>query len=138
MPSNPNDSFDQNINNLNNTLHNIQLNSQEQIALPQSNLNAEIQNPSNTQVIHSPSDLIENPRPTKRTKRTTHTQELSFLEPLVNNANEENINNAIQQLNNWNITNNHAENIWDRQRVMKWVQTRTRNDRLAKEKEKQK
>jgi len=28
-------------------------------------------------------------------------------------------------LNNWNITNNHAENIWDRQRVMKWVQTRT-------------
>jgi len=41
-------------------------------------------------------------------------------------------------LNNWNITNNHAENIWDRQRVMKWVQTRTRNDRLAKEKEKQK
>ena len=61
MPSSANDSFDQNINNLNNTLHNIQLNSQEQIALPQSNLNAEIQNSSNTQVIHSPSDLIENP-----------------------------------------------------------------------------
>ncbi|CAB4407773.1 unnamed protein product [Rhizophagus irregularis] len=30
-------------------------------------------------------------------------QELSFLEPLVNDTSEENINNAIQQLNNWNI-----------------------------------
>ena len=134
MPSNPNDSFNQNINNLNNTLHNIQLNSQEQIALSQSNLNVEIQNPSNTQVTHDSSNLIKNPYPTKRTKRTTHTQELSFLEPLVNNTNEENINNAIQQLNNWNITNNHAENTWDRQRIMKWVQTQTRNNKLAKEK----
>ena len=78
MPSNPNDSFDQNINNLNNTLHNIQLNSQEQIALPQSNLNAEIQNPSNIQVIYSPLNLIESPCPTKRTKRITHTRVIIF------------------------------------------------------------
>lgn len=51
----------------------------------------------------------------------------------MNNISEENINNVIQQLNNWNIINNHTENIWDRQHVMKWVQTRTRNDRLARE-----
>ena len=97
---------------------------------------AEIQNLSNnTQIIHSPSDLIENPRPTKRIKRTTHKQELSFLEPLVNNTSEENINNAIQQLNSWNIANNYSENIWDKQRVTKWVQTRTCNDKLAREKQ---
>jgi hypothetical protein len=128
MPSNPNNSFDQNINHLNNNLQNIHLNSG---VFSQSNPNAEI---PNIQAIHSPSDPIENPRPAKRTKRTTNTQELSFLEPLVNNTSEENTNNAIQQLNNWNIANNHTENIWDRQRVMKWIQTRTRNDRLAREK----
>src|SRR5207248_10708000 len=72
---NPNNSFDQNINALNNTLHNIQLNSQEQNAPSQSNPNAEIQSfPNNTQITHSPSDLIENSRPTKRIKRTTHAQ----------------------------------------------------------------
>ncbi|CAB4422086.1 unnamed protein product [Rhizophagus irregularis] len=86
MPSNLNNSFDQNINNLNNNLQNIHLNSS---VLSQSNPNAEIQNLPNIQAIHSPSDPIENPRPTKRTKRTTHTQELSFLEPLVNNTSEE-------------------------------------------------
>ncbi|CAB4393182.1 unnamed protein product [Rhizophagus irregularis] len=80
-------------------------------------------------------DLVENPRPTKRIKRTTHTQELSFLEPLVNNTSEENINNAIQQLNNWNIANNHPKNLWNRQRVIKWVQTRTHNDKLARERQ---
>ena len=133
---NPNNSFDQNINALNNTLHNIQLNSQEQNAPSQSNPNAEIQSfPNNTQITHSPSDLIKNPRPTKRIKRTTHAQELQFLEPLVNNTSEENINNSIQQLNNWNITNNPSENVWDKQRVIKWVQTRTRKDRLAREKQ---
>ncbi|CAB4421882.1 unnamed protein product [Rhizophagus irregularis] len=122
MPSNLNNSFDQNINNLNNNLQNIHLNSS---VLSQSNPNAEIR----IFLIHSPSDPIENPRPTKRTKRTTHTQELSFL---VNNTSEENINNAFQQLNN--LANNHTENMWNKQRVIKWVQTRTRNDRLAREK----
>ena len=132
---NPNNSFDQNINALNNTLHNIQLNSQEQNVPSQSNPNAEIQSFSdNTQITHSPSNLIENPCLTKRIKRTTHAQELQFLEPLVNNTSEENINNAIQQLNNWNITNNHPENVWNKQRVIKWIQTRTRKDRLAREK----
>ncbi|RIA89763.1 hypothetical protein C1645_824334 [Glomus cerebriforme] len=74
---------------------------EEQNVLSQSNPNAEIQSlPNNTQITHSPSDLIENPCPTKCVKRTTHAQELPFLEPLVNNISEENINNAIQQLNN--------------------------------------
>ena len=42
----------------------------------------------------------------------------------MNNTSEENINSAaIQQLNNWNIANNHTENMWNRQRVIKWVQT---------------
>ncbi|CAG8762949.1 3612_t:CDS:2, partial [Rhizophagus irregularis] len=93
--------------------------------LSQSNPNAEIQNLPNIQAIHSLPDPIQNPQTTKRTKRTTCTQELSFLEPLVNDTSEENINNAIQQLNNWNIANNQTENMWDRQRVIKWVQTRT-------------
>ncbi|CAB4374124.1 unnamed protein product [Rhizophagus irregularis] len=53
---------------------------------------------------------------------------------LVNDTSEENINNAIQQLNNWNIANNQTENMWDRQRVIKWVQTRTRDNRLTREK----
>lgn len=124
MPSNSNNSFNQNINNLNNNLQNIQLSS-----------HTEIQNLSNIQAIHSPSGPVENPRPTKRIKRTTHMQELSFLEPLVNNTSEENISNAIQQLNSWNIENNHTENMWNRQRVIKWVQTRTRNDRLKEKQE---
>jgi hypothetical protein len=55
----------------------------------------------------------------------------------VNNTSEENINNAIQQLNNWNIANDHTENTWNRQRVIKWVQTRTRNDKLARERREQ-
>ncbi|EXX65385.1 uncharacterized protein OCT59_021418 [Rhizophagus irregularis] len=131
MPSNPNNSFDQNIKYLNNNLQNIHLNSS---VLSQSNPNAEIQNLPNIQAIHSLPDSIQNSRPTKRTKRTTHTQELSFLKPLVNDTSEENINNAIQQLNNWNIANNQTENMWDRQRVIKWIQTRTRNDRLTREK----
>ncbi|PKC69907.1 hypothetical protein RhiirA1_533093 [Rhizophagus irregularis] len=125
MPSNPNNSFDQNINYLNNNLQNIHLNSTP---------NAEIQNLPNIQAIHSLPDPIQNPQTTKRTKRTTCTQELSFLEPLVNDTSEENINNAIQQLNNWNIANNQTENMWDRQRVIKWVQTRTRDNRLTREK----
>ncbi|CAI2199420.1 13938_t:CDS:2, partial [Funneliformis geosporum] len=36
---------------------------------------------------------------------------------------EENINNAIQhiqQLNNWNVENNHSENTWDKQRMINW------------------
>ena len=49
----------------------------------------------------------------KRTKRTTYTEELTFLEPLINNISEENINNVIEQLNNWNIENNHSENVWE-------------------------
>ena len=52
----------------------------------------------------------------------------------MNNTSKENINNAIQLLNNWNIANNQTENMWDRQRVIKWVQTRTRNNRLTREK----
>ena len=84
--------------------------------------------------IHDPPNLIDNPRPVKRTKRTTYTEELTFLEPLINNISEVNINNVIEQLNNWNLENNHSENVWDKKRVMKWVNTRTRKDRLAKEK----
>ncbi|CAG8708328.1 15594_t:CDS:2, partial [Funneliformis mosseae] len=120
MPSNSNNSFNQNINNLNNNLQNIQLSS-----------HTEIQNLSNIQAIHSPSGPVENSRPTKRIKRTTHMQELSFLEPLVNNTSEENISNAIQQLNSWNIENNHTENMWNRQRVIKWSTLRLKN--FAKE-----
>ncbi|EXX68170.1 hypothetical protein RirG_107470 [Rhizophagus irregularis DAOM 197198w] len=56
MPSNPNNSFDQNINYLNNNLQNIHLNS------TQSNPNAEIQNLPNIQAIHSLPDPIQNPQ----------------------------------------------------------------------------
>jgi hypothetical protein len=63
MPSNPNNSLT--------TITNIHLNSS---VLSQSNPNAEIQNLPNIQAIHSLPDPIQNPRPTKRTKRTTHTQ----------------------------------------------------------------
>ena len=55
----------------------------------------------------------------------------------MNNASEENIQSVIQQLNNWNVKNNRSENTWNKQRIMKWVQTRTRNNRLAKEKQEQ-
>ena len=59
MPSNPNNSFDQNINYLNNNLQNIHLNS----SVPsQSNPNAEIQNLPNIRAIHSLPDPIQNPQ----------------------------------------------------------------------------
>ncbi|CAB4496415.1 unnamed protein product [Rhizophagus irregularis] len=131
MPSNPIILLNKILITCNINLQNIHLNSS---VLSQYNPNAEIQNLPNIQAIHSLPDPIQNPQTTKRTKRTTCTQELSFLEPLVNDTSEENINNAIQQLNNWNIANNQTENMWDRQRVIKWVQTRTRDNRLTREK----
>ncbi|CAI2195312.1 3878_t:CDS:1, partial [Funneliformis geosporum] len=69
---------------------------EEQSIFPQSNPNTQVHNIQ----VHNLPNLINNSRLTKYIKRTTYTEEITLLEPLVNNTNEENINNVIQQLNN--------------------------------------